>query len=198
MQEGQSIFRKSPYRKRFAARVPAQQQTFFCCAAAAEEQRPLRQHRLEIAVPQGRVFLPQGDHPAVRLFQPVGAAKVHGAAVFVFRSALQTLFIAVEDAGHSGKAHLEQHRLFHPGAVAAAEGEKAADVVAVQQVQLGGQHLPGITGQQAAETQVKLRRVDGAFGEKLAAEAAEIVVHGSVHHPVIDEMRRVFPDLADD
>lgn len=146
MQEGNGFFRKARNRRRIFSGVPAEEQAFLRRAAAADEEPFPGQQRLEVPVPQGGMFLPQGDHPAIDGFQRIGTVKGHGTAVLVFRGALQPFLIAVKDAGHSRKGHLEQNRLLHSGPVAAAEGEKPADVVAVQQVQLSRKHLPGDNG----------------------------------------------------
>ena len=163
------------------------------------EQAALRRRR-ENGEPFGTVqvfcsqtcYLPVKVKPtALRVF------PVHGAAVFRLGDAGQTGLIAVKDTGRAGEEHLKHHRQPHPSLIASTKGQKTADIVTVQQVQLGAQIGFRVAQHHIGHPGGKASRVDAAQGKEVPAMAAEIVVHHRVQQIVPQPVPGVLPHLPD-
>ena len=128
----------------------------------------------------------------------VAVVPGHGAAVFFFCCALNAQLVAIEDRGHSHKGHQKKHREIVSGGISAAEGQKTADIVAVQKIQLRRNHLQPVTHPHVGNAPRKIRRVDGLLGKKQLAVLSEVIVHGGVEHIALKPVSGTLPDLADE
>ena len=142
--------------------------------------------------------LAQGDQAAVDILQRVRFSPRHRLAVLAFAQAAKPLFVPVKHAGHTGEGHLQQHRQLHFVDIFPAQRQIPADVMAVQQIQLGKQGVFPVAQQKGGNIGIEGFRIHRFLREKSAAIPAEIVIHRGIHHIPVQIMGGVFPDLPDD
>ena len=122
----------------------------------------------------------------------------HRLAVFLFTKTTKPLFISIKHTGHTGKGHLQQHRQFHFVYTPTAQRQITADIMAVQQIQLGIQGIFTIAKQKGGNICVKDFRADRFLSKKSAGVSAKVIIHSRIQHIAIQVMRRVFPNLSND
>ena len=106
----------------------------------------------------------------------------HRLTILTFSCTTKSLLVSIEHTGHSGKGHLQQNREFHLIYILAAKSQVAADIVAVQQVQLRIQGILTIAEKKGGYVSVKGFSPDSFFCEESTAITAKIVVHSAVQH----------------
>ena len=141
---------------------------------------------------------PQGNQLPVQRAERMVPAPRHGLAVLRLGGAGQAQLVPVKHAGHARKGHLKHHGLPHARLVPAALGQKAAHVVAVQQIELGEHGGLPVAGEQPVQPHGQPARIKGAPGEELQGQAPEIVIHAGIQHVALQKVRRVLPHLADE
>ena len=144
---------------------------------------------------------PQSYQPPVPLVSPglsVSPFPIHRLAAVRIVAAVHADFVAVIYGRASGEGHLQSHRKAVAIFIAAAVGQKANRVVAVQRVIHSEIHLVRVQREHPVGAPGELRCVYFSERQPVTCGVTEKVVHRPVEASGFYQLSRITPGLADE